>query len=188
MPAEQLTKMKAQQYFMLGEDPPGIRLELVDGEIEMSPSPTTSHSYTIQMLSFLLIEHEKSYGSGIVLGDLDTQLDDFNVRRPDLLYFSEARRHLVSPDRLRGVPDLAVEVISPASVKLDRVTKFKSYGDAGIEYYWIVDPIEFKFEAFHLRDGQYRVAVKGEDQESVSAPPLMNLVIPLGRLWMKRQA
>ena len=33
-------RMNAEQFFMLGEDPPGLRLELVDGRgIAMSPSP-----------------------------------------------------------------------------------------------------------------------------------------------------
>ena len=39
MPVVSTTKMTARQYLMLGEDPPGVRLELVDGEVAVSPSP-----------------------------------------------------------------------------------------------------------------------------------------------------
>ena len=35
-------KMTARQFLELGEDPPGVRLELVDGEIAVTPSPTGS--------------------------------------------------------------------------------------------------------------------------------------------------
>ncbi|MCL2646212.1 MAG: Uma2 family endonuclease [Phycisphaerales bacterium] len=39
------TKMTASQYFMLGEDPPGLRLELVDGRIVNSTGPITASQY-----------------------------------------------------------------------------------------------------------------------------------------------
>jgi hypothetical protein len=38
-------KMTSRQYLMLGEDPPGVRLELVDGQIAVYPGQTPEHSY-----------------------------------------------------------------------------------------------------------------------------------------------
>jgi len=43
MPAIHTARMNAKQFLELGEDPQGIRLELVDGEIEMAPSPVPDH-------------------------------------------------------------------------------------------------------------------------------------------------
>jgi hypothetical protein len=43
-------KMTARQFLELGEDPPGVRLELVDGEIAVSPSPVPRHSFTVVAL------------------------------------------------------------------------------------------------------------------------------------------
>src|SRR5690606_25621918 len=57
MPAMSTAKMTAAQFFELGEDPPGVRLELVDGEIEVSPSPVPRHSYTEKALARLLGNH-----------------------------------------------------------------------------------------------------------------------------------
>ena len=50
-------KMKAEQYLQLGEDPLGVRLELVDGEISVCPSPTPGHSYAMTQLGAILYAH-----------------------------------------------------------------------------------------------------------------------------------
>jgi hypothetical protein len=46
-------KMTARKFLELGEDPPGVRLELVNGEVAASPSPNLDHSYTDSMLRHL---------------------------------------------------------------------------------------------------------------------------------------
>jgi Uma2 family endonuclease len=38
-------KMTAEQFLQLGQDPPGVRLELVDGEVAVSPGPIPEHSF-----------------------------------------------------------------------------------------------------------------------------------------------
>jgi len=42
--------MTADQYLQLGEDPPGVRLELVDGEITANAGPPISHIYALTQL------------------------------------------------------------------------------------------------------------------------------------------
>ena len=59
--------------------------------------------------------------------DVDTLLNTFNVRRPDVLYFSHSRCHLIGDKAMEGPPDLAIEVISPSSVEVDREDKFLQY-------------------------------------------------------------
>src|SRR5882757_10805529 len=105
MPIVSTTKMTAQQFLMLGEDPPGVRLELVNGEVAVAPSPTPEHSNADNRFRTLLTNYVDENGLGIILNDLDTPLDTFNVRRPDILYFSTARLHLVTRKALKGPPD-----------------------------------------------------------------------------------
>ena len=61
-------KMTAEQFLQLGEDPPGVRLELVDGEIAVSPSPIPKHSITDKRLSHILMSHILENDLGELLG------------------------------------------------------------------------------------------------------------------------
>src|SRR5947209_6392772 len=107
------TKMTARQFLMLGEDPPGVRLELVNGEIAVSPSPRPRHSRLDKRLSYILLKHIIERDLGELLGDTDTIFGEYDVRRPDIIYFSKKRQHLIKGDEaIEGPPDLCIEIIS----------------------------------------------------------------------------
>ena len=183
MPAIQTTKMTAPQFLELGEDPPGIRLELVDGEIELSPSPLPRHSKVILRLSRLLMDHADRHGGGEVFSDIDVIFDQHNVRRPDLFWFGAERGPIPDDRAIDQVPDLAVEVVSPSSVEIDRDVKFKLYLDHGVGFYWIVDPAQRSFEVFDLRRASGTRVIQAGHSDEVTPPPVQDLVIPLATLW-----
>src|SRR5437868_2244053 len=118
MPVLSTTKMTASQFLMLGEDPPGVRLELVDGEVAVSPSPTPKHSHVVVNLITILNNHILATRCGELHHDVDTILDGFNVRRPDILFFSKLRMGLIGEKAMEGPPDLAIEVLSPSSIEV----------------------------------------------------------------------
>src|SRR3954469_2836174 len=120
-------KMTARQFLELGEDPPGVRLELVDGEIAVSPSPIPRHSYTVAARCTILRTYTDDNDLGEVLMDVDTIFGEHDVRRPDIFYFTKARRRFIGERCIEGPPDLAVEVISPGNERADRRDKFKLY-------------------------------------------------------------
>jgi Uma2 family endonuclease len=177
------TKMTAQQFLELGQDPPGVRLELVNGEVAVSPSPTPEHSYVVLELAAILRQHVKGRQLGRIYADVDTIVGKYEVRRPDILYFSNGRLNLVGRKAMEGPPDLAVEVISPSSIEIDREDKFAQYAAAGIAHYWIVDPAEKTIEAYRLVKGQYEPVGNGRDEDAVRLSPFADLEIPLGELW-----
>jgi Uma2 family endonuclease len=185
MPVVSTTKMTAQQFLMLGEDPPGVRLELVNGEVAVSPSPTPDHSHVVVNLIVLLGTHIHASDLGELHQDVDTILDRFNVRRPDVLYFSHARTHLIGKKAMEGPPDLAVEVISPSSIEVDREDKFEQYRKAGVAFYWIIDPATKSVDAWELRGASYIPIAHDEGEAVVRLQPFPDLEIPLGRLWRK---
>jgi Uma2 family endonuclease len=88
MPTISTTKMTAEQFMTLGEDPPGVRLVLVDGEVAASPSPAPKHSHVVVNLLTILNNHILENDLGALYQDVDTQLDDFNIRRPDILFYT----------------------------------------------------------------------------------------------------
>jgi len=54
-----------------------------------------------------------------------------------------------------GAPDLVVEVISPSSVRTDRVIKFTAYEAAGISEYWVANPHTRTREVYTLSKAAY---------------------------------
>jgi Uma2 family endonuclease len=177
--------MTARQFLELGEDPPGIRLELVDGEIEMAPSPVPDHSHIDRQLTIIIGSHINEHDLGKLFGDVDTIFGDNDVRRPDIIYFTKDRLHLVGDKAMEGPPDLCVEIVSPSSAVIDREVKFRLYEAGGVAYYWIVDPQQRRFDAYALTGGAYQLIAKAEGDEAVSAEPFADLDIPLSKLWGK---
>ena len=88
---------------MLGQDPPGVHLELAHGEIVVSPSPSPDHSEIILNLVQILGAHVRQHKLGKLYSDTDTIFDSFNTRRPDILFFSRARLDLVGKKAARWV-------------------------------------------------------------------------------------
>jgi Uma2 family endonuclease len=179
-------RMNAAQYFQLGEDPAGIRLELVNGEIAVSPSPTPEHSRIVTQLSILLGNFVNENDFGELLTDVDTVFGEYDVRRPDLLFFEKARRSLLTAKRLTGKPDLAIEVVSESSITIDKSDKFKQYAKGGVKHYWIIDPEEKTFKAYTLKSGKYALTTKGSNEDTVHAHPFDDLPIPLKKLWWRK--
>jgi Uma2 family endonuclease len=178
-------KMTAQQFLQLGEDPPGIRLELVDGEVKVSPSPEPKHSFLDRRLTIILGNHIDDKKLGALFGDVDTIFGQYDVRRPDLIYFSKNRLHLVGEKAMEGPPDLCVEIVSPSSSTTDRKQKFKQYEKGKVAHYWIVDPSSKTIEAYKLVSGKYRLTGEGKANDIVNLPPFPDLEIPLSQLWWR---
>ena len=188
MPVVSTAKMTARQFLMLGEDPPGVRLELVNGEVAVSPSPMPRHSHVEKYLARILLNHIIEHDLGLLLGDTDTIFGEHDVRRPDLIYFTKEREHLVSEDHaIEGMPDLCVEILSPSSVKIDREDKFEQYAESGVRYYWIVDPPARAIEGFELIRGEYKPTGTGVNDALVTLPPFPKLKIRLGEIWFPKR-
>jgi len=185
MPAVQTAKMTAKQFLELGEDPPGIRLELVDVEIEMSPSPLPRHSYTEKVLGAILVNHTTEHDLGVVFGDVDTIFGEHDVRRPDVIYSAKDRLRLVGEKAMEGPPDLCVEILSRSSIETDRRRKFAEYEAAGVACCWIVDPMGRTVEGYRLEDGRYEPAGRAAGDQTVELPPFDGLEVPLARLWWR---
>jgi Uma2 family endonuclease len=184
MPIVSTAKMAAKQYLQLGEDPPGVRLELVNGQIAVGPPATPRHSFADKQLSFVLLGFIIEQDLGILLGNIDMVLGEYDVRRPDLIFFARGRQHLIDYDRvIDEPPDLCVEIVSAESAPIDRRDKFRQYAAGGVRFYWIVDPQLKTIEAFRLTGGRYRAVGRGQGNDTVSLPPFPDLEIPLGQIW-----
>lgn len=120
---------------VLPED--GIRRELIDGALHVSPSSASFHQI---IAGRLMVALEESCPPDYVI----TQAVEVRVSKrrsfiPDVLAVT-AEAAAGNPRTFR--PDdvlLAVEIVSPTSTGMDRVAKPGFYAEAGIPFYWRVE-------------------------------------------------
>lgn len=139
--------------------------ELWDGELVMSPSPRPDHQRIVVRVWQALhsIVSPRKLGE-VFISPLDVVFSARRVAQPDVLFVSNANRGIIQ-DRIRGAPDLVVEVISEGTWRRDRIEKKALYEQFGVAEYWIVDSEAKSIEVFTLADGVYRLHSRASDTE-----------------------
>lgn len=133
------------------------RLELIEGEIVVTPSPTAWHQLISHRLAVALDRVVVEPDLGVVLAaPLDVWFDDFNVLQPDLIVLLHDRQERFGRANIEGAPNLAIEILSPSTSRRDRGIKRDLYARFGVEEYWLVDPDTESATVFsNLQNGQY---------------------------------
>jgi Uma2 family endonuclease len=138
------------------------RYELLDGELRMVPAATTRHQAVARNLLVLLYGYARKIHCGIVLAaPIDVVFgagDQREVAQPDVVYVSQARRHIVTESEIQGAPDLIVEVLSPGTETRDRGYKQRLYARYGVTEYWIVDPVVETVEKYRAVGASFECA------------------------------
>ncbi|WP_280335348.1 Uma2 family endonuclease [Nocardia wallacei] len=118
----------------------GLRYEVLDGQLVVTPAPALRHQIVLQWLMFALI-HAVPEGSWVLPGVGILIGDDEPI--PDLIVGVGER----APDA-RGIAVeqiiLAVEVVSPCTTLQDTLVKPVVYAQAGIPNYWRIEAHSFK--------------------------------------------
>ncbi len=148
-------KLTYADYAALPDD--GRRYQLVEGELVVTPAPNAWHQRLQLKLAAKLDAFVEQAASGVVLvSPLDVVLDERTVVQPDIVFISRKRAAILTRPNVQGAPDVCVEILSPATERLDRVRKFNLYARCGIPHYWIVDPEARTIEEFVLEGAVYR--------------------------------
>lgn len=138
-----------------------LSVEFINGDIYMTPAPVPAHQFTVRNLLRALDAYAVTQRLGEVLSSpLDIELaPERQIVQPDLIFISQDRvAALVGEKRITGAPDLLVEILSPATARLDRHVKLPLYAASGVAEYWIVDMAEQAVEVYTLDGATYRVA------------------------------
>lgn len=150
------------------------RVELLDGVIRVTPSPTLGHQNIASLLWRWLHDHapanlRAAQAVGVALGHNTS-------RQPDVLLHHAGVRQDQAFLRPEDVL-LAVEIVSPGTRRTDRFAKPGEYAAAGIPTYWRVEPDPLRVYAYRLaaRPGptgepQYELVTTGESVIEVDEP------------------
>jgi Uma2 family endonuclease len=114
----------------------GLRYELVDGVLLVSPAPRPRHQRAVLKLALLLRESCPD-SLEVFIAPLDFQPTRRRSFQPDVLV---VRVEDIGEENVQQPPVLAVEVLSPGTRARDQLLKRGVYAESGIPSYWLVDP------------------------------------------------
>lgn len=158
------------------------RVELIDGEMIVSPEPSIRHERIVARLAHQLLDAVRISGGEAFLGHAAVRFSNGTVVVPDLIWIAESRRGILSKQYVEGAPDLVIEVLSPSNRKHDLEVKRRLYERECVREFWIVDPEGDDLALLDLHQTGYRKR-RIESIDTVRSAALPEFTIDLGRLF-----
>jgi Uma2 family endonuclease len=186
---------KLATYADLAALPPDTRAEVLGGDVVLSPAPLPRHSKAQgSARRFLGGPFDDDDGRGgpggwWIFVEVDVTLSPHDIVRPDLAGWR--RERLAQPGRMRPIevaPDWVCEVLSPSTAARDRIIKRRLYAQAGIPFYWLIDPELRAVEALALRDGVWVELGVYDDTAMARIAPFEAIELEIGRLFLPKEA
>ncbi|WP_245623339.1 Uma2 family endonuclease [Spirillospora albida] len=176
----------------------GTRVEIIGGEIIVSPGPDYAHNAIIRTIEqrFFAAEMADRSFPWRYIGSQDVSLSEIHDGYiPDLCVLSGENDRQARAAQIKKVPpqylELVLEVTSPTNASDDRrpgrrrtvPTKWNGYARVGIPYYLLVDrdPKAARTTLFSDPDktsGEYREAASWEFGRTVRLPEPFGIKIP----------
>jgi len=130
-----------------------MKKELIDGIWYMSPGPSVSHHDVATGIYSILRRKLKGKTCKPFIDSLEVHFSENDIFVPDVMVVCS--KDIIKPNAIYGAPDLIVEVLSPSSMKHDRITKKNIYEKHGVKEYWIVDTKHKSIEVYLLANGKF---------------------------------
>ncbi len=173
-----------QDYLKIEDD---LLYEIMEGELEMAPSPGTYHQRSSRDLGFAVWKYVKDTDQGEVLfAPTDVILDEKNKPQPDLMFVSKERLTIIRDAGIFGCPDMVVEIISPTSIHRDRYRKKAMYEKFGVPEYWIVDALYKTVEVLTLQEGGYILHSFARESGIVESKVIKGFQIEIADIFLPR--
>ena len=157
--------------------PEDLRYELVDGRLVLSPTPLASHQW---------IGYDVVHACGVnapvdvaPIGEMSVMIDSRNERRPDIVMVHVECGNVSPIDVVHVI--LIGEIVSPSSRVIDGKDKLKVYADAGVPYYWIIDPLAERVTLTEFvlgSGGVYHEGVRTDERVTLTRPWEIMLDLP----------
>lgn len=139
-----------EEFLALGETVD--RVELFDGSLFVSPSPTPRHQLISSNLHAALRAPARAAGLEVYEA-VNLRLRPGRVPIPDLVLTTPIDIDQLVVDAAAAV--LVCEITSPSKAGHDRVLKMHHYAEAGIEWYLLIDPDTRVLNLYRLGGKQY---------------------------------
>jgi len=132
--------------------PDGQRAELIDGEMYMMAAPGRIHQELITEFTYFIQDYIRYKNSDCKVYPspfaVFLNADDKIYLEPDISVICDKNK--LTDKGCNGAPDWIVEIVSPASRRMDYYLKLFQYRTAGVREYWIVDPMKQRIMVYNF--------------------------------------
>ena len=169
--------------------PENMTGEIIDGELIVTPRPSRKHLYAASSLGNLVgppYHFGRGGGPGgwIILDEPEIELGE-NILVPDLAGWRRERfPQSEETNWISVVPDWVCEILSPSTIRVDKVKKMGLYAEHGVRHLWLIDPSARTLDAFELASGRWVVLGTYVENDKARAEPFCEVEIELGGLWL----
>ncbi len=172
-----------EDYLKLPND--GKRYEIIEGVLYVANAPSFQHQHTVHQLDRQIGNFVSEHTLGYVIpAPFEVHLSAISRPvQPDITFIRTERISAHSLQIFEGAPDLIVEVLSPESIRRDRVIKFTVYEAVGVTEYWIANPNARTVEVYILSHGEYASLGEFKETETIQSQVLAGIKIATNSLF-----
>jgi Uma2 family endonuclease len=148
---EMTNKITLEEFWKL----PYENVEYINGHVVHEESPIYEHQrISVSLVGEIYAQLKKTRLGEIVSAPMDVVIGELVVQ-PDLLFIARERLNIIQDGKVKGAPDVVVEIISPSNAFHDTKVKFDIYQQFGVKEYFIVYPDDKTVIKYVLVDGKY---------------------------------
>ena len=185
----QVRKLTYDDLLAMPDD--GLRHEIIDGVLYVSPSPGTPHQFTVGKLHQAIANYLDEHPIGeVYLAPFDVVFTKHDVVEPDLLFITTERLAVLTERNVSGAPDLVVEVLSPSTRRMDLTMKRDLFEHESVRECWIVDPVEGTIDIYRRTGAALprTASLSSAGGDLLTSPLLPGFEVALARLFRPRQS
>ena len=161
------------------------RYEIINGVLYMTTTPSLFHQWIMnRLVRFIGIPAEDRGQAYHFFAPTGVLMPGCDPVQPDFVVVRRERAAILYDRRVRGVPDLLIEVLSPSNRAYDQHIKREAYAAAGLPEYAIVDPAARVVYHYRLQPtGDYGEPTIVPEGATVTFDCLPELGVPVAELF-----
>ena len=170
MALPQVKKYTADDYWNL---PEGKRAELIDDQLYDMAPPSRIHQKILMELSGTIREYIKAQKGSCEIYPAPFAVNLTGNNRtwvePDISVICDKGK--LSDRGCEGAPDWIIEITSPSTQSMDYGIKLFKYRTAGVQEYWIVNPVTRMVNVFDFQNERQTGMFSFDDEIPVTIYP-----------------
>lgn len=179
-------QMTAEEFIAAPEPEHGRPWNLINGEVVVN-EPTIVHRQAMDNILFAFqLWVRDGPGRGVAGSAADIGLDERNVFAPDVMWHAADRAPAPDSGPPYLMPDIAVEVRSPATWRFDLGAKKAGYEHHGLGELWLVDTVAHSVLVYR-RSGTkvsgFDVALELSEGQELTSPLLPGFALQVAEVF-----